>query len=176
MLNGAPYEVLEANFSRMQQRKAVVQSKLKNLISAKVIDKTWQASSEIEEADLAKKRAVFLYHHRDQFWFCDKENSKNRFFLSGEQLGSDRAFLKPETEITIYWFKNDPIKIELPIKMEFQVIEAPPVVRGNTAQGGTKTVIIEGGAKINTPLFVKQEDIIRINTQTGEYVERVKKN
>lgn len=176
MLNGAPYEVLEASFSRMQQRKAVVQSKLRNLINGKVIDKTWQASNEIEEAEMIKKEAVFLYCHRDQFWFCEKENPKNRFFISGEQLGDNYIFLKPQTRIIVYWLKNNPIKIELPIKMEFEVIEAPPAVRGNTAQGGTKTVVIEGGAKVNAPLFIQQGDIIQINTQTGEYAERVKKN
>lgn len=175
IVDGAPYEVLEANFSRMQQRKAVVQSKLRNLLNGKVIDRAWQASSEIEEASLLKKEAVFLYSHRDEFWFHEKDNPKNRFSLSAEQLGDSRVFLKPQTTVTVYLLETEPVKIELPIKMDFQVIEAPPAIRGNTAQGGTKTVVIEGGAKINTPLFIEQGDIIRINTQTGEYVERVEK-
>jgi len=174
MFNNEPHEVLESNFSRMQQRKAVVQSKLKNLISGKVIEKTWQASNEIEEADLIKSEAIFLYNHRGQFWFHQKDNPKNRFYLSDGQV-AEANFLKPQTSVAVYFLDNKPIKVVLPIKMDFQVIEAPPSIRGNTAQGGNKIVIIESGARISAPLFIEQGDIIRINTQTGEYTERVKK-
>jgi len=175
MLNSEPYEVVSAEFSRMQQRKAVVQSKLRNLISGKVIDRAWQASDTIEEAEVNKMPAMFIYGHREEFWFIEEGNPKNRFFLTREQLAGKESFLKPNTSVTIYFVNAKPVKIDIPVKMDLKVLEAPPAIRGNTAQGGTKSVIVEGGVKINAPLFIETGDVIRINTETGEYVERVGK-
>ena len=88
-------------------------------------------------------------------------------------MGDAGQFLKPNTKVTTFMFNEKVIKVDIPIKMEFKVMEAPPAIRGNTAQGGTKAVTIEGGAKVNVPLFVNEGEMIRVNTQTGEYVERV---
>lgn len=174
VLDGDPYEVIESNFLRMQQRKAVVQTKIRNLVTGKILDRNWQASDNFEEAEVERKNAVFIYQNRGEFWFNEKGNPKNRFMLSSEAVGEQGQFLKPNTEVTTFVFKEKVIKIEIPIKMEFKVIEAPPGIKGNTAQGGTKVVTIEGGAKINAPLFIEEGEMIRVNTQTGEYVERVK--
>ena len=173
--DGEPYEVLESNFLRMQQRKAVVQTKIRNLISGKIVDRNFQASDYFEEADVERKEAVFIYSHRAEFWFTEPNNPKNRFSVSNEVLGERAQFLKPNTKVQTLVFGSRIIKVELPIKMDFKVIEAPPAVRGNTAQGGTKTVVIEGGVRVAAPLFVNEGDLIRINTETGEYVERVQK-
>ena len=81
--------------------------------------------------------------------------------------------MKPNTEVTAYKFNDDIINVELPIKMDLKVTEAPPALKGNTAQGGNKSVTLETGAKVNVPLFVEEGDIIRVNTQTGQYIERV---
>ncbi|MBI2033791.1 MAG: elongation factor P [Candidatus Liptonbacteria bacterium] len=173
--DGEPYEVLESNFLRMQQRKAVVQTKIRNLISEKIVDQNFQASDYFEEADVEKKEAVLVYCHRGEFWFTEPNNPKNRFSVSNEVLGERAKFLKPNTKVQILAWSGRIIRVELPIKMDFKVIEAPPAVRGNTAQGGTKTVVIEGGARVSAPLFVNEGDLIRINTETGEYVERGQK-
>lgn len=173
VFNGEPHEVLEASFLRMQQRKGVMQTKLKSLITGKVIDYNFQPSDEIEEAEIEKINAVFIYQNRGQYWFSKKDNPKERFFIDEKILGKSAMFLKPNTEVEAIIFKEKPIQIKLPVKMDFRVIEAPPSIRGSTAQGGSKQVIIETGAKINTPLFIETGDIIRVNTETGEYVERV---
>lgn len=175
IMDGQPWEVLESHFLRMQQRKAVVQTKIRNLISGKIVDRNFQASDEFEEAEIEKKSAVFIYNHRGEYWFTEGEDSKNRFMLSVEILGEAAKFLKPNTKVATVVFGGKVIKVSLPVKMEFEVIEAPPAIRGNTAQGGTKVVTIEGGTKISAPLFVNQGDIVRINTETGDYVERVEK-
>lgn len=174
VLDGDPYEVIESSFLRMQQRKAVVQTKIRNLITGKILDRNWQASDYFEEAEVERKSAVFIYANRGEYWFNEKGNPKVRFMLPAEVLGESGQFLKPNTEVTTLTFNDKVIKIDIPIKMDFKVIEAPPGIKGNTAQGGTKVVTIEGGAKINAPLFVNEGEVIRINTQTGEYVERVK--
>jgi elongation factor P len=96
--------------------------------------------------------------------------------LSGDIIGEQGKFLKPNTEIAALVWNGKVITASIPIKMEFKVIEAPPAIKGNTAQGGSKQVTIEGGAVVSVPLFVNEGDVIRINTETGEYVERVGKS
>ncbi len=174
-MENQPYEVLESNFLRMQQRKAVVQAKIRNLITGKVLDRNFQPSDKLEEAELEKKTAVFIYQNRGEYWFHDEGNPKNRFALPKETIGASADFLKPNTVINSVTFKDKVIKIIAPIKMDLKVTEAPPSIKGNTAQGGTKIVTLETGAKISAPLFINIGDMIRINTDTGEYAERAEK-
>lgn len=184
--DGQPFLVLESAFLRMQQRKPVVKTKLKNLITGKTTERSFQMSDEIEEAELEKMKAVFIYENRGEYWFNEAGNPKSRFSLKTEEIGETAKFLKPNLEIMALKFSGPAaeqarygaskiINVELPIKVDYKIIEASPAIRGDTAQGGTKSVVIETGAKINAPLFINEGDIIRINTQTGEYVERVEK-
>lgn len=173
--NNEPHEVLEARHLVMQQRKPVLQAKLKNLITGKVIEKNLQHSEEFEEAEIEKIKVEFLYHHRNEYWFCEENNPAQRFKLPEEILGEQKHFLKPKVPLTAFRFQGKIINISLPIKMDFLVKEAPPGIRGDTAQGGSKIVTLETGAKIAVPLFIQEGDLIRVNTETGEYVERVEK-
>ena len=173
IMDGAPYEVLETHFLRMQQRKAVVQTRIRNLITGKLLDRNFQASDSFEEAEIERKHAIFIYETKGQYWFHAENNPKDRFALETDVLGEQGRFLKPNIRVQTMVFNDKVIQVEIPVKMEFKVTEAPPSVKGNTAQGGTKTVTIEGGAKINAPLFINEGDMIRVNTTTGDYVERV---
>jgi len=173
--NKEPYEIVDVAFMRMQQRKATVTTRMKQLKSGKVVERTWQASDEIEEADYAKKEYTFLYTHRGEYWFQEPGNPKNRFMLPEALIGESGKYLKPNTSVTVMTISDEPINIMLPVKMDFVVTEAPPAVKGNTAQGGDKLVIVEGGAKVTVPLFIGEGDVIKINTETGLYVERVEK-
>ncbi|MBI3459006.1 hypothetical protein HY061_01965 [Candidatus Azambacteria bacterium] len=128
-----------------------------------------------------KTKAEFLYSHRNEFWFKDNDK-KGRFMLSEEVIGEAKNFLKPATEIIAIRFfpsqgkdadEGKIINIELPVTGDYKVVEAPPAIRGNTSQGGSKVVTIETGAKISTPLFIEVDDIIRVNTERGEYVKRI---
>ena len=176
IIDGEPWEVLESHFLRMQQRKAVVQTKIKNLITSKIVDRNFQPSDAFEEAEMGKMKSCFLYESRGVYWFNETNNPKNRFFFKKEELSEEiYNFLKPNLKIIALKFQDKIINIELPIKIDFKVVEAPPSIRGDTAQGGNKPVVIETGAKILVPLFIEEGDIIRINTQTGEYAERVEK-
>lgn len=171
----SPYKVMEYAFIRMQQRKPVVQLKIKNLITGKSQDYTAHQNEDFYEIEIETLSANFIFHNKDGYWFHEVGNQKNRFALADEVLGTVGQFLKPNTEIKAFKFGDKVLDIELPVKMEFKVTEAPPAIKGNTAQGGTKLVTLETGAKVNVPLFINQDDIIRLNTQTGEYVERVDK-
>ena len=173
IMDGAPYEVIDTHFLRMQQRKAVVQTKIRNLITGKLLDRNFQASDNFEEAEVERKSANFIYEAKGQYWFHEEGNPKGRFSLEADVVGEQGRFLKANTKVMTLVFEGKVIQVEIPVKMEFKVTEAPPAIKGNTAQGGSKMVTIEGGAKINAPLFINEGDMIRVNTQTGEYVERV---
>ena len=186
ILDGEPYEVLEFSFSRMQQRKPVAQTKIRNIITGKILSRNFQHTESFQEAEIDYKKVKFLYSHSpastrhqgeagDKFVFCDIQNPSDRFELPAEAIGDKARFFKQNSEVEIASFKGKTINVRLPIKMDFKVVEAPPAIRGNTAQGGTKTVTIETGAQIQVPLFINEDDIIRINTQTGEYTERIEK-
>ena len=171
--DGSPYKVLDSAFVRMQQRKPVMQLKIENLVSGKVQEYAAHQNEEFEEAEIEVMPVVFIYQNRGEYWFNEKGNPKNRFQLKDDILGRAAQFLKANTELTAYKFDGKIINIELPIKMDLKVTEAPPAIKGNTAQGGTKTVTLETGAKVNVPLFVEEDDTVKVNTQTGEYIERL---
>ena len=173
ILDGEPYQVLEFGFMRMQQRKPVAQTKIKNLITGKVLNRNSQHTDNFQEAEINYKKVKFLYAHRDKFVFCDAKNPSARFELAEESIGDKTKFLKPNSEVEIVDFEEKMIALNLPIKMQFKVVEAPPSIKGNTAQGGNKAVKIETGAMIAAPLFVEEGDVIEVNTQTGEYTGRV---
>lgn len=172
-INNEPYLVIFHQHSKIGRAGAVLRTKLRNLKTGAVMEKTFQGADKIEEAEIAKSKAQFLYREGENFFFMDNA-SYEQFSLPKSVLGNLTDYLIEGTEVTILNYNNSPINIELPVKMEFKVVEAPPALRGNTADGGSKLVTLETGIKVNTPLFIKQGDIIRINTETGEYAERAK--
>jgi elongation factor P len=173
-----PCEVVESHVARTQQRKPQNQVKLRSLISGKVFPATFHVSDSADEADIEKREVTFLYANRGEFWFCDPADKSNRFKLEETLMGNSAKFLKANSNvIALVWTDEDDnekiIKITLPIKMNFKVKEAPPAVRGDTSKGGNKLVTLENGATISAPMFVSEGDTLSINTETGEYVERV---
>ena len=175
--NDEPCEVIDSHVARTQQRKPQNQVKLKSLISGKTITATYHVSDSADEADIEKREVKFLYHNRGEYWFCDIDNPKNRFELDSSLVGDAGKFFKENGTVVALVWDNDgeekTIKITLPIKMEFKVKEAPPAVRGDTSKSGNKTITLENGTTLNAPMFISEGDIIRVNTETGEYVERV---
>jgi elongation factor P len=175
LLDGEPYEVLDAHVFRKQQRKPVNQTKLRHLITGKVTEQAFHVSEKVEEAELSSKSVKYLYTNKGERWFCDENDPADRFKLSEETLGAGAQFLKPNMLLEALVFDERIIGVKLPIKMDLAVTDAPPAVKGNTAQGGQKQVTLETGATINAPLFINEGDIVRINTELGQYVERVDK-
>jgi len=172
-IEGTPYKVLELKHLHLGRGGAILQTKLKNLIEGNVIEKNFKPSDEIEEVEIEKIKLKFIYSHRGNFVFQRIDNHQ-RFNLKEDLIGEKKDYLKPNLEVEGYLFKEKLIEISLPLKVDLKVIEAPPGIKGDTKQGGTKTVILETGKKINVPLFIKTGDIIKVNTEKGEYVERVK--
>jgi elongation factor P len=175
LLDEEPYEVIDAHVFRKQQRKPVNQTKLRHLITGRITEQAFHVSEKVEEADLSTKPVKYLYQNRGEWWFCAANNPADRFKLPADVVGPQGQFLKPNTVVDALVFDEKIIALKIPIKLELAVKEAPPAVRGNTAQGGQKQIVLETGATINAPLFVNEGDIVRINTESGTYVERVDK-
>lgn len=174
-MNGEPHEVLEYAFLRMQQRRPTTQVKLRNLITGKISTQTFQQSDSFLEANIEKEPVVFIYSTKGEYYFHKKNDKSARFSIKEEILGDKVKFLKPNIEVTAHKFNEKIINLELPIKIDYLVKEAPPSYKGDTATGGSKSVILENELTINVPMFINEGDIIRVNTQTGEYTERVEK-
>lgn len=172
LYNGEPYEVLDSHVFRKQQRKPVNQTKLKNLITGKVTEYSFHQSEKAAEAEIEDRPLTYIYSSRGEWWFHRTGNPSDRMTLSGDILGDKAKFLKEKMEVVGLYFNDKAIGVRLPIKVTYKVKEAPPSVRGNTAQGGNKLVKLETGASITTPMFVEEGDLIEVNTETGEYVGR----
>lgn len=175
IFDNSPAQVLAASHSHVGRGGSVVQAKLKNLKTGAVTNQSFKQSDSVEEAEIEKVKVEYLYNHRGEYWFSEFGDRSKRFTLKEDIIGDDKVFLKSNLELEAVKFNDEIISISLPIKMDLKVVEAPPNIRGNTAQGGTKIVTLETGAKISVPLFVSEKDVIRVNTQSSEYVERVSK-
>jgi elongation factor P len=172
-LAGDPYEVVFSQHVQMGRGGAILRTKLRHLISGNLIERTFKAGDKFEEAQVEKRKANFLYQEKDLFYFMDQENY-DQFFLTKNQLLGKEKYLKENQEVTILFSENKPLSVKLPPKIELKVIETGAGVKGDTAQGSvTKEATLETGLVIKVPLFIKKGDIIRINTETGEYCERV---
>lgn len=175
VLDGAPYEVLTSHVFRKQQRKPVNDTKLRNLFTGKVVEHSFHQSDKVEEAEIEEKQVIYLYNHRGEYWFCDQKDKSKRFELPAELVSAQMNFVKPNTVISLLSFQDKPMGVKTAIKVELKVKEAAPAVKGNTVQGGSKRVVLETGAEIDVPMFVNEGDTLVINTNTGEYVERLGK-
>ncbi|MFH1233745.1 MAG: elongation factor P [Patescibacteria group bacterium] len=170
-INDEPFVVIKAEHHKMGRGGAVLKTKLKNLINHNVIEKTFQGNDKADEAITETKKANYLYKTDTEVCFMNNETYE-QFSLPIEQIGEILKFLKEGTDVDILYFQNNPVAVNLPIKIELKVISAPPGVKGNSAGNVTKVIELETGAQINAPMFINEGDIVKINTDTGEYVER----
>ncbi|MDD2657098.1 MAG: hypothetical protein PHD04_00330 [Candidatus Pacebacteria bacterium] len=173
--NNEPYEVLSAHIFRMQQRKPVNQTKLRQLVGGKVLEIAFHQNETVTEADTGKMQAQYLYTNKGESWFAEEGNAKNRFSFPEDSVHDKVQWLSQNSSVEVLTYEEKPMTIKIDIKVELEVKDAPPAVKGNTVSGGSKLAILSTGAKVNVPLFINSGDIIRINTDTGEYTERVEK-
>jgi elongation factor P len=149
-----------------------VRTRIKNVKTGKVLEETFKSSETIDMVALDKKGMQFLYQDQAGFHFMDPE-SYEQVSMSGDDVGEDAGFLKEGQEVALLLHEGVPITLELPKKLTLKVVTAPPGVKGDTASGRvTKEIELEGGVKIQAPLFINEGDKIVVNTETREYVER----
>jgi elongation factor P len=173
VFEGEPFEVVGSHVFRKQQRKPVNATKLKSLLTGRIVEHSFHVSDKVEEADIDKKEVKYLYTNRGEYWFSDGDDPSKRFKLAEDIIGPAAKFLKPNILVEAMLFNEHIIGLKLPIKMDLKVIEAHPATKGNTAQGATKTVKLETGVEIQVPMFIKEGDVVRVNSETGEYADRI---
>jgi elongation factor P len=171
IVNGEPYVIVKTDHHKMGRGGAVLKVKLRNLINGNMLDRTFQGNEKAEEADTEIKKANFLYKDTAEAYFMDNA-SYEQFGLPIETLGEKINYLKDGTDVDILYFQGKPVAVELPVKVALKVVSAPPGVKGNSAGSVTKVIELETGHKINAPMFINEGDVIKVNTDTGEYVER----
>jgi len=173
LFKNEPHLVVEFEHITPGKGSAFVRTKLKNLKSGKVLENTFKVGEKIDLVDLEKRRVQYLYASDDKFAFMDN-STYEQFEVGLDVLAGFEKYLKEGLEIILLFSDGAPITCEFPKKVSFKVTEAEPGVRGDTASGRvTKEVTLENGLKIRAPLFIKEGDTVIINTETGEYAERV---
>ena len=172
---GDPCLVVASHVFRKQMRKPVNNTKLKNLKSSRLLEVTFHQNETAEEADLETRAITFIFKKPGEYWFHTAGKPAQRFSLSEDLVGDQGKFLKDRMDIDAIVFDDEVIGLKFPIKMELRVKEAMEAVKGNTSSGAQKEVTVETGATVMVPMFINQGDIISVNTETGEYSERVEK-
>jgi elongation factor P len=175
IFNDEPCIVLSSHVFRKQKRKPVNNTKLKSLISGRVIENTFHMNETAEEADLESKDITFIYRRGDEYWFHTTGKPADRFALTSDLIGDQGKFVKERTELSALVYNEEIIGVKIPIKVELKVTETVDAVKGNTSGGALKEAKLETGATVMVPMFINQGDIIAINTESGDYSERVEK-
>lgn len=171
VLDGEPYIIVSAEFLRKQQRRPVINTILKHLKTNQTREHTFQQSDKVEEADINHSPHQYLYQEGGKYMFMNGQTYE-QFEIPADTIGDLARFLLEGQEVNVMLFEGTPVSIDMPIKIDRKVIEAPPGVRGDTSSNVTKEIVIEGGVKIRAPLFIKEGEMIRIDSRTGEYLER----
>lgn len=172
IFEGEPYVVTSAQFLRKQQRRPVMKTILKHLKTGRTKEHSFQQSDRVDEATIERRAAQFLYRTPEGKNIYMDMTTYEQFELGEEAASASDQFLLEGQEVQIVMFDDKPVSVDLPIKLARKVIEAPPGVRGDTSTNVTKDAMIEGNIKVKVPLFINEGDTIKIDTRTGEYVER----
>jgi elongation factor P len=172
-IDGAPYTIVEFLHVKPGKGGAFVRTKIKNLMTGKVLDQTFRSGEKLKRPDLVEREMQFLYREGDSFYMMDNETYE-QLALTSEQLGDGVLYLIENLNLKVLFFNQQPVAVEIPNFVELTVAQAEPGVKGDTASGGTKPATLESGAVIQVPLFINEGDQVKVDTRTGTYIERVK--
>jgi elongation factor P len=170
-LDGEPFTIVYFQHVKPGKGGAFVRTKVKNLRTGRVLDRRFRAGEKVPEAEVDDRRMQYLYQDGDQLVFMDAETYEQTPF-SLTQVGDARKYLKENLDVDVLFWRGQPIDIELPAFVEAEVVQCEPGVKGDTASGSTKPATLETGAVVQVPLFIKEGEKVRVDTRTGEYVER----
>ncbi len=171
-LDGEPFAIVFFQHVKPGKGGAFVRTKVKNLKTGRVLDRRFRSGEKVKEADIEERKLQFLYQDGDQLVFMDNETYEQTPF-NAEQVGDARKYLQENLNVDVIFWRGQPLTIELPAFIEARIKRCDPGVKGDTAQGGTKPATLETGAVVQVPLFIKEGETVRVDTRTGEYVERV---
>ncbi len=172
-IDGEPYSVVDFQFVKPGKGNAFTRTKIKNLVTGSVTERTWRSGEKLQEAALEEREMQFLYQDEGGYNFMDQQ-SYEQMALSADFLGEDSRFLLENLTVGVLLFKGNAVSLSLPNFVESQVVETEPGVKGDTVTGGRKPATMNTGAIINVPLFIERGERLKVDTRSGEYVERVK--
>jgi elongation factor P len=172
-LNGEPFTMVEFLHVKPGKGGAFVRTTLKSLITGNVIDRTFRSGEKIDKPNLEEREMQFLYETDGEYHFMDTETYEQSF-LTQNQLGDARNYLQENVNVTVLLHNGKPIGVEVPIFVELTVASTEPGIKGDTAAGATKPATLETGMTVTVPLFVNEGDVLKIDTRTGKYIERVR--
>ncbi|GBE15277.1 MAG TPA: elongation factor P [Proteobacteria bacterium] len=172
-LDGEPFIVADFQHVKPGKGGAFVRTRLKSLVTGNVLDRTFRSGDKVKRPDFEEKEMQYLYSDENGFNFMDT-NTYDQICIPGDELGDSKGFLSEQLSVTVQMFNGRPIGMELPIFVELQITRSDPGVKGDTASGATKPAELETGAVIQVPLFVEEGQVVKIDTRTGEYIERVR--
>jgi len=171
MFEGNPYIVISGEFHRMQMRKAVMRCSMKNLLSGQLMQRTFSASDKFDPANVEKISAQYLYKDAENFYFMDKETFE-QYHGTESDLGEKVKFLSENLELSVMLFNHKPVQLLLPKNVTLKVTDSPDAIKGDSVSNTFKTVTLENGLKVSCPLFIREGDMLRIDTETEKYIER----
>jgi elongation factor P len=171
-LDGKPFTVVEFLHVKPGKGGAFVRTKLKNMITGQVLEKTFRSGEKFGQPNIQEKEMQYLYQDKDEFCFMDTETFE-QVFLTAEQLKDNKLFLKENTNVKALIYNDRIMDVELPNFVDLEIAQTEPGVKGNTVTGGTKPATLESGGVIQVPLFLNAGDVVRIDTRSKEYLERV---
>lgn len=172
-INGEPFSMVDFLHVKPGKGGAFVRTTLKSLITGNVIDRTFRSGEKVDKPDLEEKQMQFLYESEGEFHFMDSETYEQLFFTE-ENLGDSRNYLQENVNVTVLFHNAKPIGVEVPIFVELAVTFTEPGLRGDTAAGATKPATLDTGMTVQVPLFINEGDVLKIDTRTGKYIERVR--
>ncbi len=172
-LDGDPYAIVDCQHVKPGKGVAFVKVKIKNLTNQRVIERTFRSGEKVNKPDLFESEMEFLYAEGDQYHFMNMTNYE-QIHVDVDDLGESVKYLKEGIQVSILFHNNRAIGVELPIFMDLKITNTEPGLRGDTVSGATKPAVLETGATVLVPLFVEQDEVVKVDTRTGAYVERVK--
>lgn len=172
LIDGNPYTIVEFQFVKPGKGAAFTRTRFKNLLTGAVIEKNIRSGEKLEPANVEERQMQFLYREGDQFVFMDQQTYEQTH-VNADVIGDDARFLKDNLECTVLFFNDRPVGVTLPTFVDLKITHCEPGVRGDTSGNVTKPATVETGGVVHVPLFVKEGETIRVDTRTGEYVERV---
>lgn len=171
-VDGEPYAVIEWQHIKCGRGGATVRTKIKNLISGRVLERTYDSGEKLKEPDFEEKRMQYLYHDGTEYIFMDQE-SYEQVHLDDDCVGDAYLFMPESLDVAVQFFNGKPIGVTLPNFVELEVTECEPGVKGDTVTGGSKGATVITGGKIQVPLFINEGDVLKIDTRDASYIERV---
>jgi elongation factor P len=172
-LDGAPYVIVDFQHVKPGKGGAFVRTKVKNLLTGRVLDQTFRSGERVKKPDLMEREMQYLYAEGDRYCMMDNETYE-QIMLTEDQVGEARLYLVENLTVEVLFFNQQPVAVEIPNFVELAIAQTEPGLRGDTASGGNKPATLESGAVIQVPLFLNEGDRVKVDTRTGTYIERLK--